>query len=75
MAEEKIYYIVNPQGCIHDVTKEHARARLRKPGWRMATKAEVAKLKAAKGLQLSNKPICKPWNPEPDEEPDMEERD
>ena len=71
---EKVYYIVNPHGAIHDVSREHARMRLRQPGWRMATQAEVKKLRAAKGLQLADKPICPPWNPEPDAEPEIEEK-
>ena len=65
--EERDYYIVNPAGAIHGVDYAHAKQRLAQPGWRMATAAEVAKLQAAKGRQVWDKPICEPWSPEPQE--------
>ena len=69
LPEEKFYYIVNPKGTIHSVNREHARMRLKQAGWRIATADEVAKLKAADGNQIFNKPLAKPFSPEPDLEP------
>jgi hypothetical protein len=63
----KGYFIVNPAGAIHSVSYEHAKDRLRKPGWRMATKAEVAKLNQRDGNQVHDDPIVEPWKPEPEE--------
>lgn len=60
------YFIVNPKGAIHEVDREHARERLRLPGWRMATPEEVARLEGAKGHQVFDKPICPRWSPDPD---------
>lgn len=63
------YFIVNPAGAGHEVTREHARARLKEVGYRMATSAEVAAYKKApahRGLG----PVAEPWSPEP--EPDAE---
>lgn len=71
--EGKVYYIVNPAGAIHGVTYEHARWRLAAPGWRSATPAEVAALKAAGGYQVHDKPIAPRWTPEPVEPPEPEE--
>lgn len=65
-ARERVYYIVNPAGCIHDVDREHAANRLRIVGWRIATSAEVAELHARGGEQRANNPICAPWAPDPD---------
>lgn len=68
MAKQKRYFIVNPAGAIHEVTPEHAAARLRLGrGWRNATAAEVKKLHAGGGNQRWDDPICEPFqaNPEP----------
>lgn len=68
----KQYWIVNRKGTIHQVTREHARERLREAGWRMATQDEVAALAARGGHQTADKPICKPWSPDPDAQLDEE---
>lgn len=65
-SSEKRYFIVNPAGAIHEVTREHARERLKVVGWRMATSAEVAELNARGGNQRADDPICTPWSPDPD---------
>lgn len=62
----KRYFIVNPAGAIHEVTYEHAQARLAQPGYRMAKAAEVRKLTAAGGKQLWDEPICEPFSTEPE---------
>lgn len=66
------YYIVNPKGAIHEVTREHARERLKIAGWRMASPQEIAELAARDGLQVFDKPICTPWSPDPDAQLDLE---
>ncbi|MCK5641112.1 MAG: hypothetical protein KAJ19_09955 [Gammaproteobacteria bacterium] len=38
---EREYFIVNPKGTIHIVTREHAQMRLASPGWRMANAKEI----------------------------------
>ncbi len=53
----RILYLVNPAGAIHDCTEQHARERLRYPGWRLATEDEVAQLAAQGGMQAAKKPI------------------
>jgi len=62
----KRYFIVNPAGAIHEVTKEHAAERLRQAGYRKATVTEVKKLQAANGKQVWKSPICEPWDPTPE---------
>ena len=42
---EREYFIVNPKGTIHIVTREHAQSRLASPGWRMAVSEEIAAYK------------------------------
>ncbi|GEM_PF-3038356 len=70
--EAKAYYIVNPAGCVHGVTREHARRRLALGrGWRMATEAEIAELKRRKGHQEFDNPIAPRWSPEPDALPEV----
>lgn len=65
------YYLVNPAGAIHEVTREHARERLKIAGWRLATAAEVAELAARGGEQRADDPICPPWTPDPDAQIDL----
>lgn len=69
---EKKYYLVNPHGAIHIVSREHARARLAQVGWRLATKDEAAGYDKAHGLQRWDKPIARPWTPDPDKQLDLE---
>ena len=61
----KEYYIVNPAGAVHSVTREHARTRLATVGWRMATADEIAEYKQ-RPMQRSDDPIAAPWSPDPD---------
>lgn len=61
--QEAEYWLVNPAGAIHQVTKEIARARLRQPGYRLATKDEVATRKGVKEQRFDT-PIAAPFNPD-----------
>lgn len=60
------YFIINPAGAIHEVTREHAQERLAQPGYRKATKADVDRLLAAGGNQRAGEPLVEPWSTEPD---------
>lgn len=66
---EKGYWIVNPAGCLHLVSREHASQRLRQAGYRLATKEEIAELQACGGLQEHDNPIVPRWAPTPDADP------
>lgn len=68
---ERTYFIVNPAGAIHEVTREHATMRLKQVGFRLATRDEVAELNKRGGNQRWDRPICQPWSPDPDVEPDL----
>lgn len=63
--KEKTYYIVNPSGAVHSVTRAHARDRLGMVGWRMASAAEIATYKEQR-IQRSDQPIAQPFSPDPD---------
>lgn len=57
------YFIVNPHGAVHEVSKEHAEERINSdPRWRMATKAEVDAYLAA-DQQTADTPLATPWAP------------
>lgn len=77
MENEKVYYLVNPAGAIHTVTKEHARMRLKQIGFRLATAEEIKKYQELEAeakrmkkhfMQESGKPICKPHSVDPDDQ-------
>lgn len=59
------YYIVNPAGAIHEVTREHMAERLKHVGYRPATEPEIAAYKGAR-LQRFDRPIAKPHSTEPE---------
>lgn len=65
--ENKRYYIVNPAGAVHEVTREHAAELLKKVGYRKATAAEVTAYNKAP-IQRADKPIGKPFTSDPDAE-------
>lgn len=65
---ERRYFIVNPAGAIHEVTREIARERLKQVGYRRATKDEIALYEAAGGNQRASSPLCEPWTDDPDAE-------
>jgi hypothetical protein len=71
-AKPKEYWLVNPAGAIHSVSREHAKERMKNAGWRIATPAEVEELKRRKGIQLFDDPICKPWSPDPEPDAPLE---
>lgn len=70
MKEEQSYYLVNPAGAIHIVSKDHARMRLKEAGFRLAEKEEIAKYIEQKGNQTWDEPICAKFSAEP---PDVQE--
>lgn len=59
------YFIVNPAGAVHEVTREHAAQRLRQVGWRKATKAQIDQYLSQR-VQKHDEPIAEPFNPEPE---------
>lgn len=59
------YFIVNPAGAVHEVSREHAAQRLRQPGFRKATADEVKAFQGQR-VQRHDRPIATPWNPEPE---------
>lgn len=59
------YYLVNPAGAIHSVSKEHARVRLAQVGWRLATDEEIA-VYLGQRVQRADRPIAPAWTPDPD---------
>lgn len=65
MTTDKRYFIVNRSGAVHEVTRDHASTRLRQPGFRTATAAEIEKY-FERGIQRTDRPIAQPWNPEPE---------
>lgn len=62
-----VYYLVNPGGAIHGVTRDHAAGRLKTAGWRLATEEEIAAY-ATQPLQVHDRPICAPWTADPDKQ-------
>ena len=52
MAEDRAYYIVNPGGTIHIVTRDLAVWRLSQAGWRMAEAKEIRAYE--NGIRKSN---------------------
>jgi hypothetical protein len=66
------YYIVNPAGAVHSVTREHATTRLQQVGYRLATDEEIEKFKSSK-IQRAGRPIAEPWSPVPPEPPEVPE--
>jgi hypothetical protein len=68
---EREYWIVNPAGAVHSVTKEHARSLLGRVGYRMAKAEEVEKAKTLK-VQRFDRPIAPKWKPEPELVPELE---
>jgi|GEM_PF-2652974 len=57
------YFIVNPAGAVHQVSREHAQWRLKQAGWRMATDEEIARYEKT-SVQEAGKPIAKPHSTE-----------
>ena len=69
MAENKVQtgknvaYIVNASNIIVSVSKDEAANLVKMPNFRMASRAEITKFKAAKGRQTFANPIAKPVDP------------
>lgn len=51
------YFVVNPSGAVHEVTREHAESRLSLAGWRMATEDEIARYEQTP-VQSARAPIA-----------------
>lgn len=62
---DKAYYIVNPAGAVHSVSRAHARQRLAVVGWRLASAEEIATYRG-QPMQRWDAPIANPWSPDPD---------
>lgn len=81
MAKSKVIYLINPAGCMHKVTREHARAKMKESaGYRPATKEQIAKYYDARDeakqkkksfIQSHEKPLFAPWTPEPPEDQEL----
>ncbi|HEY4722788.1 MAG TPA: hypothetical protein VII92_13125 [Anaerolineae bacterium] len=67
---EKQYFIVNPDGAIHQVLRPLARDLLRQQGYRMATRAEIQALADAGGRQIPGEPLAAVFAPTLDDAPD-----
>ena len=60
---EPTVYMVNPGGAVHEVTRSHARARMRADRrYRLATDREIAELGERQGMQRFDDPIAPPWS-------------
>lgn len=81
MAKTDVIYLINPAGCMHEVSRAHARARMKESaGFRPATKKQIAeyfdaieeaKRKKKPFIQSAEKPMFEPWTPEPPEEQEL----
>ncbi len=65
------YFVLNPGGAIHEVTREHAAQLFKNPGFRKPTAAQVKTYLAAK-LQRHDKPIGEKWSSDPGEGVDVD---
>lgn len=54
------YFVVNPGGAVHEVTREHAAQRIKRAGWRMATDAEIEAY-LGQAIQRADRPIATPF--------------
>jgi hypothetical protein len=69
----KRYFIVNPAGAIHEVTRKIASMRLKTdPRYRLANSEEIARYEAASGNQRAGRPLCEPYSANPDLEPEVD---
>lgn len=81
MAKSDVIYLINPAGCMHEVTRDHARTKMKESaGYRVASKDQIKKyfdaIEAAKRkekpfIQSHEKPLFDPWTPEPPEEQEL----
>lgn len=68
---DREYWIVNPAGAVHCVTRALAGSLLRRVGYRMASADQVQQAKRLK-VQRFDRPIAERWKPEPEKEPELE---
>ncbi len=72
---QKVFYLVNPGGAIHEVTEQHARQRLALGrGWRVATKEQIAEYKRRGKHQTFDDPIAPRWVPTGETLPELPEQ-
>lgn len=65
--KDGVYWIVNPAGAVHNVSKQHGVDRMMTSlGYRWATEAEITKC-INREVQRFDDPICEAWSPEPPE--------
>lgn len=85
---ERTYYIVNPAGAIHEVTREHMKVRLAQPGFRAPTAEELKeyRLRREHGnqrrqgggrpfIQRFDRPLAEPFSTDPDDQMEQIERE
>ncbi len=65
------FFVLNPSGAIHEVTKEQAAQLFRKQGYRKPTNAQV-KQYLGQRVQTHDNPIGEPWSPDPGEGVDVD---
>jgi hypothetical protein len=53
------FFVVNPTGAVHEVTEAHLWELVRQPGWRVASKDDIAELELRDGEQTADDPIVK----------------
>lgn len=68
------YYIVNPAGAVHTVTRDHATTLLATGRYRRASKAEIAQYNKQPS-QRYDRPIGTPFSSNPDDEEVSDDKD
>lgn len=61
---DDVFYLRNPAGAIHSVSRDHARVRLGQLGWDMATDTEIETYLGQR-VQRSDRPIGDKWTADP----------
>lgn len=69
--KERPYYIVNPAGAVHSVSRAEASNLLRRLGYRMAKREEIARYHEL-DVQDFRRPIAPRWTPDPDVAPQLD---
>lgn len=65
LSDGPVYYIVNPSGCVHSCTRDHALEKLQDARYRLAEDHEVEMYLDTK-IQEAKAPFGTKWDPEPD---------
>lgn len=69
--KERPYYIVNPAGAVHSVSRSEASNLLRRLGYRMAKREEITRYHEL-DVQDFRRPIAPRWTPDPDVAPQLD---